>query len=370
MFAGSAALTLGVSGAHAAAIERTLPSFVRLLFEEGRYGELGVSYVDPDQNGDGADLTALGAPGVTVEGNTGDVFKSYRDLSAAYKADLTDRFSYALLFDQPYGADTRYGAGSFPAGGFSYDGTTAEIDTYQLTAMAAYDPTPNIKVFAGLRAEQLYGKTAIPFINDYQVESDEDWGLGWLAGAAYHRPEIALRVALTYASAIDHDLRTDEFFTDTGDVETKTDVETPQSVTLEVQSGVAPRTLVFGSVRWVDWTEFTIDPPTYRSVVGRPLVEYEDDWWTYSAGVGRQLTDTLAGALSLAYEPPVDTELTTLGPYDGRTTLTAALSYDIGRANISGGVTYGRLGDAKNILRTDFDDGSIWGAGLRIGYSF
>ncbi len=100
-------------------------------------------------------------------------------------------------------------------------------------------------------------------------------------------------------------------------------------------------------------------------------MDYTDDWWTYTAGVGRRFSDTLSGTLSLTYEPSVGGELTTLGPYDGRTTVNAGLSYDINeKLNLSGGVSYGSLGDTYNILDTDYNDGSVWLAGLRVGYSF
>lgn len=152
--------------------------------------------------------------------------------------------------------------------------------------------------------------------------------------------------------------------------DTRTDIETPQSVALEFQAGVAPKTLVFGSVRWVDWSQFSIAPPSYTAVTGRPLVDYSKDWWTYNLGIGRELTETLAASVSITYEPSVDRPTTTLGPYDGRTAATVALSYDIDRFKITGGLTYGKLGDTTNLLETDFDDGSFWAAGLRVGYSF
>ena len=63
--------------------------------------------------------------------------------------------------------------------------------------------------------------------------------------------------------------------------------------------------------------------------------------------------------------------MTSLGPYDGRTTGTAALTYEVERQfDITGGLTYGVLGDTENLLQTDFNDGSVWGAGLRVGYTF
>lgn len=298
---------------------------------------------------------------------------------------MTDRLSWAVIFDQPYGADTRYGAGTMtsavPGVVFSYDGTSADLKTNQITALAAYDLRPDVKIYGGLRAQRLEADAAVPFVGPtgglpgYTVDAGADWGMGYLLGAAYSRPEIALRVALTYYSAIKHDLDTKEWdgipipgVQAGGD--TRTDVETPQSVALEFQTGVAPKTLVFGSVRWVDWSEFAIEPPSYTAVTGRPLVDYSKDWWTYNLGIGRELTNSLAASLSVTYEPSVGGTMTTLGPYDGRTAATAALSYDMDRFNITGGLTYGKLGDTTNLLETDFNDGSFWAAGLRIGYSF
>jgi long-subunit fatty acid transport protein len=177
-------------------------------------------------------------------------------------------------------------------------------------------------------------------------------------------------VALTYYSSIEHNLSTTEsvggslFYT-------TTDVETPQSVKLDFQTGVAPKTLVFGYIRWTDWTQFNVTPPVFGEVTGGlPLVAYESDVWTYNIGVGRQLTDRLAGAFSITYEPDTNEAMPTLAPYDGQLLATLALSYDMNPWNISGGVTFGKLGDARNAFDTDFNDGSIWGAGVRASYNF
>ena len=115
-----------------------------------------------------------------------------------------------------------------------------------------------------------------------------------------------------------------------------------------------------------------IEPPSYVAATsGRPLVDYADDWWTYNLGVGYQFREDFAASLSVTYEPSIGGELTTLGPYDGRTTLNIGAAYDVNESlNLSGGVTYGTIGDTYNVLDTDFNDGSVWGAGLRIGYSF
>ena len=211
----------------------------------------------------------------------------------------------------------------------------AEVNTYQISAVLAYDVNPNVKVYGGLRAQRLDAKAAVSFVDNYSVDADDKWGYGYLLGAAYERPEIALRVALTYHSKISYDLDTAEFTTFTGTVDTSTDVDTPQSVQLDFQTGVAPKTLVFGYIRWVDWSEFSVAPPLYEEAIEgligtpRPLIQYGDDWWTYNLGVGRQLTDALAGSVAITWEPSVGGEMTSLGPYDGRTTGTVALTYEV-----------------------------------------
>lgn len=366
-----AASGLEVVPAHPAAIERATPSTARLLFEPGTYAEIGALWYDPHQDGSGVDLRPLGVP-MTLPGDTGDVFDPQWALSGAVKTDLGPRLSAALILDQPWGAATEYGAGSFDPAAFTYDGTQAHLDSWQLAGVLAYDLQPRVKLFAGLRAERLEADAAIPFLAGYSVDGAADWGVGWLAGAAYSRPEIGLRVALTYQSAIDHDLPTEEDLLVSGPVASSTPITTPQSVTLEAQTGLDPRTLLFGSVRWVDWTAFAISPEVYSTqiVPGEPLVAYDGDWWTYVVGVGRQLTDTLAGSVAVTWEPAIGGSLTTLGPYDGKTALTGALSHSRGPVTVTGAVTYGRLGDATNPLATDFDEGRIWGLGLRVGYRF
>ena len=253
------------------------------------------------------------------------------------------------------------------------------METWQVTAALSYDVTPNIKLYGGVRAQRFDATVDVSFPS-YSLESDKEWGWGYLVGAAYERPEIALRVALTYYSDISYDLATDETVTPPGAApiteSTTTDVETPQSVQLDFQTGVAPKTLVFGYVRWVDWSEFDVTPPLFgqatAAVFGQslPIVSYEGDIWTYSLGVGRQLTDNLAGSLSVIYEPETGDTMPTLAPYDGQVTGIAALSYDIEKFTISGGISYGVLGDAENDFGTDFNDGSVWGAGLRVSYNF
>ena len=115
--AGSSLVALAAAGsAHAAALEQTVPATIRLLYQEGRYIEFGVAYTDPDQSGEGAVIPdrASSPDPDTARRQHRRRLRGPLELSGAYKADLNDRLSYALIFDQPLQADTRYGAAAFP----------------------------------------------------------------------------------------------------------------------------------------------------------------------------------------------------------------------------------------------------------------
>lgn len=207
LLAGVSAIALPVV-VNAAALDRAVPAVVRILYEDGTYGEFGVIYSQPDLDGKGGVLPpSLG--GLTVPGNTGNLLGSDWKFSGALKGDINDRLSYVLMFDQPYVANTSYSRGSFPAA-FNYGGTNADLDTYQISGGLAYDVNPNIKVYGGLRAQRLDAKAAIPVLLDYSIDAKDDWGWGGFVGAAYARPELGLRVALTYQSKISYDLDTRE----------------------------------------------------------------------------------------------------------------------------------------------------------------
>lgn len=360
-FAASAAGSF-LNPAEAAGIERMVPS-VRPLFRPGTYLEFNLAHVRPELEGEDADLTALGTP-VLFTGTTTDLFDDYAQFSFSLKGALTDRLSYFMVLDEPWGADTNYGQGSFPDA-FSYAGTTADLRSYALTTAFAYDVTPNIKLYGGLRAQRTDAEAAIPFLNGYSIDTDVDYGLGWMVGAGYQIPAIALNVSLTYYSEIDHDFDILE------DGQSNTSgFSTPRSVNLEFQSGVSSNTLVFGSVRWVDWSEFTIAPPLYVTSFGAPLVAYESDWWTYNIGIGRQLTENWSAAFQATYEPEEGGALTTLGPVDGRTIVAGSLTYKTGPLELTGGVSYGWIGETANQLETVFEDGHFTALGVRVGYSF
>jgi long-subunit fatty acid transport protein len=352
----------------AGGIERSPPS-TRVLFEEGRYVELSFSLVGPDVDGTGGLLDPTGS-------GTGELLEGFANYGAAYKADIGKGLSYAFIFDTPYGSDTLYPTVATSG----YSGTSSDLDAFQLSAILAYDINERVKVYGGARLQSIEATAFFPFFGllgtppapgiTYDVDGNRDYSLGYMFGAAYQIPDIAGRVALTYYSAIDHDLDTTENIVGPPTL-SNTEVETPQSINLEFQSGIAQNTLLFGSVRWVEWSEFAISPAAFTGAVGAPLVAYADDTFTYTLGLGHRFNENWSGAVQVTYEPATDAiPFTTLGPVDGFTSIGLAATYTMDNLEITGGITYADLGETQNFAGTVFDDGDAFGIGVRLGYSF
>jgi len=371
--AAAALATLGATAAHAGGIERTNQT-VGILFQEGRYVELSFGFVDPDVSG----VATAASP--TPGASSGNMVDSYFVFGAAYRADINEQLSYAIIFDQPFGAATDYPAGS----GYFAQGATANLDTNAVTALLKYTTPDNFSVYGGLRYQTLGADAFIPYVTagagpnpgaPYQVDGSRDGGVGYVVGAAYERPEIALRIALTYNSAIDHDLATTESAFLGSDITSTTPVETPQSVNLDFQTGIAADTLLFGGIRWVDWTEFNITPQVYESIIGRPLVSYSSDTTTYVIGIGRRINETWSVSGRISYEEPTGGFASNLGPTDGYLGAAIGVQYTQGPIQISGGISYIDIGDAETqllapVAASNFTGNSAYGLGLRVGYTF
>jgi long-chain fatty acid transport protein len=344
------------TSASAGGVDRSGQSILA-IFEKGDYAELSFGAIQPSVSG-------IAVP-VLGGFSSGDMADDYFSVGTAVKTQLRNGLDLALILDQPFGANVVYPSGT----GYFAQGTTADLRTTALTGVLKYTLPSNMSVFGGLRYQTLSAKASVPFVAAYTADGGADDGLGYLVGVAYEKPEIALRVALTYNSRIEHNLETVEF----GALDTMTEIVTPQSLNLEFQSGVAKDTLVFGSIRWVDWTSFVIDPPAYP--VASPLVSYDSDTVSYALGVGRRINDTWSAALTLGYEAPVGGYSANLGPTDGYKSIGLGATYTKGPIKVTGGIRYVDVGKTQTTLSgasaaSNFDNNHAVAVGIKVGYSF
>lgn len=358
----TAGLALAAGMAQAGGIDRSGQG-IGPLFENGRYFEVSLGHINPSISGTDIALQP-----------TGSVVHDYTQWAFAYKADINDRLSYAFIVDKPFGADVEYAATSPVLGG-----TFADADATALTGILRYKFEGGFSVHGGLRAQKASGEIGLdgagyggPLpdgLTGYQVRLDDDIALGYLVGVAYEKPEIALRVALTYNSSITHKFDTTQPAGFPAD--TVTEVELPQSVNLDFQSGVAKDTLVFGQIRWVDWSSFLIDPEGFP---GNGLVELEDTT-TYTLGVGRKFSDKWAGSVSISYEGKGSDDLVSpLAPTDGRIGVSVGAAYTLDNMKISMGINYTKVGDARpqtgGVARANMIDNDLIGVGFKVGWTF
>jgi long-chain fatty acid transport protein len=206
---------------------------ITAIFETGNYAELSFGYVMPN-------LTGTDVLGNSID-NVGSAFSQ---LSGAVKMDLNDQMSFGLIIDTPYGVDVTYGGS--PASTM-LGGTEAILNSTAFTAIGRYKFNENFSAHAGLRYQTLdaditLSGLAYGALNGYNVLMTNGSGTGYVAGVAYERPDIALRVALTYNSAITNSFDTTETLNGAPLGVSTTDVESPEAWNLDVWAN-SPRRL-------------------------------------------------------------------------------------------------------------------------------
>lgn len=369
---------------HAGGVERS-SRFLGPLFEPGNYLELSYGHVSPAITGTDLPL------GLYSGGErTGNIASSYNSFGFAYKHQFNDFWSAAIILDQPFGADIAYPT----SGSINLGGTGVVINNTDLTGIIRFAVLESgFGVHAGIRGARTDGRVMLGGasfgpLNGYRVDVDRDIAYGWLAGVSWERPDIAARVSLTYNAVIEHDFDISE----TGplvdpdgpgpapalpllDGRSSLTVKTPKSWNLEFQTGIDPDTLVFGSIRWVDWSSFRVDPEKLLQVTGSGLVDL-DDTTTFTIGVGRTFTKTWSGVASFTYEKSGNDLVSPLAPANGRKGVSLAAIYTQDRIRITTGINYTKLGDSRpetgtpDTARAEIEGSHAWGVGIRVGYSF
>jgi len=346
------------AAAHAGGVERSTQS-MNILFEPGRYVEFGGAFVRPRVSG-----TAF-----TV--GSGNVLRSFVSPSLAIKMPLTNDLDLAVILDTPIGADTAYPLGT----GYALAGTTAKLDSTALTTVLRYRFGNGFSVHGGVRLQQTRGRANVEFgaplpAASYALTTNNDRRAGFLIGGAWERPELAQRVAVTYNSRITHKFDATEVFGGVSTFPGAFNTTVPESLNIEFQTGIAPGTLLFGSIRWQRWSKFDITPPAFATAFSQPLVDFTRDSTALNLGVGRRMTDNLSLAASVGYERGNGLPTGNIGPVHGRRSIGLGATWTEGPMKITGGISYTRFGNANTTIGANFAGNSAVGAAIRVGFSF
>lgn len=405
------ALGLGATSAQAGGLDRSGQS-VSAIFNEPGYAAQ-VSGTNPN------------VTGTDALGNSYDVGQGYVSYGASYTRNLNDKFSLTAIFDQPYGADVRYNNSPLTS---TLGGTGAELSSEALSFIGKYKINDRFSVFGGIKAQNVRATvdlnglayqqaipvaavagvagvdsttlgaallgdataaaalggaaavaalgaqvtaqaTAFATTGGYSFDMDTDTSPGALVGFAYEIPDIALRFSATYHFEIDHSSSTTEnLFGMT--VNSTVDYVTPQSLNLEFQTGIAQNTLLTASYRWTDFSEVDVVP----TLLGSDLVNL-DDSHRFTIGVARRFNENLVGVVSLQYEKEDNDDLVSpLGPTNGQFGISLGGRYSKDNVNISGGINYTKLGDARAEVagqaQASFSGSSALSAGFQVQILF
>ena len=406
----TSALTLVGGIAAAGGIDRAQPSY-SVLFEEGNYAQFSFSSQDPTVTGThGSGITAAG---ITTE--TGNMAGNESQFNFAIKTEITDRLSFGFFMGNAYGARADYQEGLYSTlsmgqltaiTGGSVAGVTgdtnlrAEWKSTAYEAILKYNVTDQASVYGGLRAITSTAEIGIPvqlvaasaanngvaFAADYAAQGSQETDFGYVLGVAYEIPDIAARVAITYRSEIEHDFDVEETASlllggtteipiGFGTSETSTKVTMPQSWTIDFQTGIAQDTLLFGSVKWTEWSVWEVRTEEYETLTGGEITGFSNDVWTYSLGVGRRLNDNFSVFAALGYEEAQGGEPSRLAPTDGyrSVSLGGAYTFDTG-LSVRAGVQRLWVGDAEisdgALGTTEFEDNAVTAFGMSVGFKF
>ncbi|MBZ8119438.1 hypothetical protein KUD11_12375 [Roseovarius sp. LXJ103] len=346
----AAALTLIAGAATAGGIQRD-GDRSQILFEDGdNYVEFSATHVSP----------SVRSTSAVQGGPTPNIQESYQTFHLGYKRAVSDQITVALLVQEMVGADVSYPATG--TGGALFQGGTATVDSMAVTGLVKYQFNDRFSAYGGLRVQSLQGNVSVPAIGNYALTVGNDYRAGYVLGAAYEIPDIALKVAFTYESEIEHEFR--------DNAGNPFKVAIPQAATLHLQSGVAQNTIVFGSARWQEWTEFQIAPADF-ALFPSPIASEPSDIWTYEIGVGHRFNESWAGSFTIGYEEDQGDIVGNLSGRDGFVSYGLGVKYSAETYDVSAGVKYIEIGDAvTSRAGSSFEGNDAIAFGVKMGFRF
>jgi long-chain fatty acid transport protein len=316
-----------------------------IIYEDGNFNiRAGATFVSPTRK-----ITKGFVAPVFGGSNVGhDNTNSFVIPSAAIKLNVTDDLRCSGSLSTPYGGDADWRNPSGTSGKLSEKFVITELAAtcgykFDLSKGQAW-------VLGGIYHETFnYNLSAVGGAVNVKLNSTD---VGFRLGAAYAIPEIALRAEVMYRSGTRHEATgTTTRLAPTGTAldglplgfavpVAKGDGNLPQSVDVKIQSGVAPGWLVFGSVKWTDWSvNNQLNLVLAPGAVSANIYNWRDGV-TVSAGVGHAFNEKLSGAASLTYDRGVGTGWDLSAD---SWTLGAGGSYkdDLGgELKVGGGITY------------------------------
>ena len=369
---------------HAAALERSSQQ-IDALFEAGTYAEISYAHISPNVTGQD-----------TSKNTISDMAEDFQTLNYAVKTDLTPNMRLAVLYDEPFGAKAGFeGDNNFIEPSQTGDDarTRVNVKSRNITTLLGYNLNPNLMIYAGPALQELNvdvhlrGPTYAA-ASGYNNHFSEDLAWGWVAGLSYAKPELGILASLTYRSEIEHKTTiyedvplADLVFEDYSHANTGS-VTTPESVNLNLQTGLNMTTVLFAKMRYVPWSNFEYRPPMLNAATaaalktnqGLPLVDYSKDQTAVELGIGKKVLPNLALSVSGLWDSGAGNPVTTLGPVEGYWGVGLGAKYNLNEQVALGlGGRFLWFGDAKGKVSDgrivgDFQDNTGYVIGAKLSY--
>ncbi|WP_299686832.1 outer membrane protein transport protein [uncultured Tateyamaria sp.] len=407
-----AALAVSATSVQAAGLDRSNQSVLPIFNDDNTFS-FSLAHVNPS------------VTGTDAQGASYDVGESYEQTTFSYTKDLNDKFTLGFIIDQPYGADVFYNGDPTTT---NLGGTGADLSSEAYTLVGKYRFNDRVSVFGGIKAQTIRAgvnlsgdsyssaiatsavasvagvdattlgaallgdPTAVAALGGpavvgalglqvggqiaqfeadggYSFEMGGETEFGWLVGAAYEIPDIALRLAFTYHAEIEYTGSTNEVLLG-NNIAGTTDFVTPEAINIDFQTGIAADTLLIASYRWTAFEDVDLVP----TGLGSDLVNL-DNGQRFTLGVGRRFNENFSGTVVLSYEPTGDDDLVSpLGPTDGLYGISVGGRYEKDNLTVSGGINYSWLGDARPEVGgqpvATFDGNSSVAVGLNVQWTF
>ena len=337
IFTGVSLVALSAGMAHAGGFElQTLDT--SMMYADGN--QASISYASIDASIEGYN-SVLGA--------------------ATKKAVVKDQTvtNFAAKFD--VGDSLSFGLGTYRAGAIQLDGgnaadagvnlaPTGDVDLDTTALMVKYNLNDNVSFLGGITQNTVKDGNVTTMAGSYNVTGKSKQG--YVIGAAYSIPEIALRAELTYQPKTT--IQTTSAYTGAGSFlgfnnpSAATELALPDTYAVSFQTGIAADTLLTASYRKSNWNKAQIDvnvssvAPFSSANIGTSFSDSE----AYSVGIGRKFTESLSGSITYSKEEGGSATSTSLfSVSNGSEAISIGLQYKRDNMTISGGVSQRNVGD-------------------------
>jgi long-subunit fatty acid transport protein len=256
-----AVLGLGSTMAVAEGLERVNLD-TSFMYENGSYAELSMGSVNPS-------VPATLGSGLKID----NVAKRFTVSNFAAKTQISENIDVGL-----WSTNQAMGVGL----DWAPIGISADLTGSALVGLVRYTMSENISIMGGLKRVQTKSGASVstPISALSIASSTYTIGSGNVTtgvyGVAYQRPEMALRVELLMESEGEMTIDTTYSHSNSGGTQTgKSKIGLGDAITLNFQSGIAPNTLLFGSIRNSRWQNNQVSVP----LTGMPVSSATFNIW-------------------------------------------------------------------------------------------